>query len=277
MDIKQTVKNALWEDLKDIGDITANSLINAEHKSSANIIAKDNGIIAGLDFAIETLKQFDLEFTIQKNDGDKVVKGDKVLSMAGSTRNILTAERTVLNFLGHLSGIATTTKQAVDIAKPYETIIACTRKTTPGLRDAEKYAVKSAGGDTHRFGLYDAVMIKDNHLVAEPDIVKATKLVQQMQPDTKIEVEVDTIDQFKDVLQVKPDVILLDNMTPDKVKQCVELNNNETKLEASGNINLNNLEDYCKTGVDIISMGWLTHSAKNLDVSLELLLDKKPK
>ncbi|MFL2659787.1 MAG: carboxylating nicotinate-nucleotide diphosphorylase [Alphaproteobacteria bacterium] len=270
MNITEIVKSAIREDIKDIGDITANSLLPENHKSQARIFAKQDGVCAGIKYAVETLKQFNLDFTVNKNDGDILNIGDTIITISGTTRNILTTERTILNFIGHLSGVATTTNKAVKIAKPHNVIIACTRKTTPGLRDAEKYAVKSGGGDTHRFGLYDAVMIKDNHLLAHPNIIEATKIVQQKQPNVKIEVEVDTIQQLEQVLNVNPDVILLDNMKPETVKKCVSINNTKTLLEASGNINLENLEQYCKTGVDIISMGWLTHSAKNLDVSLEL-------
>ena len=273
--IAKMVELALWEDLKDIGDITADNLISKEQIGSGRIFAKADGIVAGTEFIAETFKQVDsnITFDVALPDGTRVIYGDTIATFSGAVVSVLKAERTILNFLGHLSGIATLTSEMMTIAKPYGTTIACTRKTTPMLRNAEKFAVKSGGGDTHRFGLYDAVMIKDNHLVACPNLIDATNAVRASVPKgTKIEVEVDTLEQLQQVLIAKPDVVLLDNMSPDTIKKAIEITNKTCLLEASGNITPDTLKSYCETGVDIVSMGWLTHSAKNLDVSLELLL-----
>ena len=273
--IAKMVELALWEDLKDIGDITADNLISKEQIGSGRIFAKADGIIAGTDFIAETFKQVDstITFDVALPDGTPVTYGDTIATFSGAVISVLKVERTILNFLGHLSGIATLTSEMMTIAKPYGTTIACTRKTTPMLRNAEKLAVKAGGGDTHRFGLYDAVMIKDNHLVAYPNLIDATNAVKASVPKgTKIEVEVDTLEQLQQVLIAKPDVVLLDNMSPDTIKKAIQITNKTCLLEASGNITPDTLKSYCETGVDIVSMGWLTHSAKNLDVSLELLL-----
>ena len=273
--ISKMVELTLWEDLKDIGDITADTLINPSQMGTGRIFAKATGVIAGTEFIAETFKQIDpsIVFSIKLSDGTAVKYGDTIVTFSGLVRSILKAERTILNYLGHLSGIASLTHAMVEIAKPYGTTVACTRKTTPMLRDAEKFAVKAGGGDTHRFGLYDAVMIKDNHLVAYPNIIEATNAVRKNTPaGTKIEVEVDTLEQLQEALKAKPDVILLDNMSPDTIKEAIQITNKTCLLEASGNITPNTLESYCATGVDIVSMGFLTHSANTLDVSLELLI-----
>ncbi len=274
LNISTMVQKALWEDLKDIGDLTADSLIESTKMGKGRIFSKATGIIAGTDFIKETFKQVDesITFEVLATDGTQVNYGNTIATFSGSIRSILKAERTILNYLGHLSGIASLSAEMVSIAKPYGTTVACTRKTTPMLRDAEKLAVKSGGGDTHRFGLYDAVMIKDNHWVAYPNIVDAIEVVRKKIPaNTKIEVEVDTLEQLKETLKASPDTILLDNMKPEMIVEAIKITNKKCLLEASGNITPDTLETYCKTGVDIVSMGWLTHSAKNLDVSLELL------
>ncbi len=273
--LKKIISQALEEDLGEIGDISAESLLDDEKKLSAKIIAKQDGSLFGIKCAVETFLQVDknLKVTILKNDGDTIKSGDVIICIKGSAKSLLIAERTALNFLGHLSGIATKTKQAVDIAKPYGTTIACTRKTTPLLRKLEKMAVASAGGSPHRFGLYDAVMIKDNHLLAVGCITKAIKIVKQAVLSKKInpkfiQVEVDTIEQLKQVLRSPTHRILLDNMSIDNIKLAVEMTNSRCLLEASGDITLDNLQSYAKCGVDIISMGCLTHSAKNFNFSM---------
>ena len=276
------VAYALYEDMLDIGDITVNSLIPNDMTSHARIFAKAHGVVSGTAYIPAIARRMQsvypsknpLVVGVVAPDGTAVQDNDTLITLSGSTAHILTAERTMLNFLGHLSGIATATATAVGIAQPYGTVVACTRKTTPLHRTAEKMAVVHGGGDAHRMGLYDAVMIKDNHLLATPDIVEATRIVQQKNPNTKIEVEVDTLQQLKQVLPVCPDVILLDNMDTATIAQALTLRNQIAPivaLEASGSITLDTLESYCQTGVDIVSMGGLTHSTKCLDVSLELL------
>ena len=282
MDIKTAVTYALDEDLQHIGDITVQSLIPHTATTTARIFAKADGVVSGTAYIqavfdamqIREAQDTPVQVDIKSPDGTAVQYGDTIATLSGSTAHIITGERTVLNFIGHLSGIATTTAQAVHVAKPYNTIVACTRKTTPLHRNSEKQAVIHGGGDPHRMGLYDAVMIKDNHVLAVSDICSATRIVQQKNPHIKIEVEVDTLTQCRQVLPVKPDVILLDNMSPKMIINAIQIRNTiapEVILEASGNISLSTLESYCQTGVDIVSMGGLTHSTKCLDISLELL------
>ncbi len=282
MHIHTAVKYALHEDLQDIGDITVKSLIPNTATTAARIFAKTNGVISGTQYIPVVYTQMQdlypnqnpVQVDIITPDGTAVTYGDTIATLHGATAHIITGERTILNFIGHLSGIATTTAQAVQIAKPFGITIACTRKTTPLHRNAEKKAVVHGGGHPHRNGLYDAVMIKDNHILAISNIVQATRTAQQQNPHTKIEVEVDTLAQLQQVLPTAPDVILLDNMCPDMITDAIKIRNQiapTVPLEASGNITPDTLKSYCQTGIDIISMGWLTHSTARLDISLELL------
>ena len=282
MDINTAVQQALYEDVTDIGDITVQSLIPDTAIAAARIFAKADGVVSGTDYIQAVYAHMQSLYPnphpvvvdIVVADGTAVTHGDTIALLSGATAHIITGERTVLNFVGHLSGIATTTNRAVQIAKPYGTVVACTRKTTPLHRIAEKNAVIHGGGDAHRMGLYDAVMIKDNHLLAVTDIAQATQIVKQKNPHTKIEVEVDTLQQLQQVLPAAPDVVLLDNMSPNTIAQAIRIRNQiapSVLLEASGNIRPDTLKSYCQTGVDMVSMGWLTHSTKCLDVSLELL------
>lgn len=282
MDIKTAVAYALSEDVSHIGDITVNTLIPETATTSARIFAKADGIISGVDYITETFAHMQtlypnknpVNVTIITPNGTPVKYGDTIATLTGASTHIITGERTALNFVGFLSGVATTTAQAVAIATPYNTIVACTRKTIPIYRQAQKDAVIHGGGHPHRMGLYDAVMIKDNHLLAVCDIVNASMVVKTKNSHVKITVEVDTLEQLEHVLPTQPHTILLDNMPPDTIRRAIAIRNAihpNVMLEASGNITLDTLQDYCKTGVDMISMGWLTHSTKTLDISLELL------
>lgn len=271
LDIKRVVEYSLWEDLRDIGDITSNALIGATATTKAQVVARTTGVLCGTAYAVETFRQLDkaVGVTLGKSDGCRLKPGDVIAHISGNTRAILAGERTALNFLGHLSGIATATKKATTIAVPYNVKIACTRKTTPMLRSGEKYAVSMGGGETHRFGLYDQALIKDNHLIEHPDIVAATKIIQNIARGKIVQVEVDTLEQLRAVLPLRPHCILLDNMSPSTIEKARLIAGKSVCLEASGNITLDTLETYCQTGVDVISMGSLTHSAKNFDVSME--------
>ena len=208
--------------------------------------------------------------SILKEDGARVAPGDCVLNLSGPTRGVLTAERVALNFLGHLSGVATATAALVDAVEGTSATIVCTRKTTPGLRAFEKHAVRCGGGSNHRFGLYDAVMLKDNHIAACGSIAAAIKSVRrEVGHMVKVEVEVDRLDQFAEALEHGADVILLDNMTPDQMRQAVLSNKGRAVLEASGNVTLKTVRAIAETGVDVISSGWITHSAPTLDLGLD--------
>lgn len=270
--LRKIVEEALKEDIG-FGDLTTECIVPENMYSKAIILAKEEGIIAGLPVAKEVFKVLDdsVRFNETKNDGEKVEKGDIVLEIHGKTKAILIGERTALNFLQRLSGIATYTKKCVDIVSPYGVKILDTRKTTPLLRILEKYAVKTGGGENHRFGLYDMVLIKDNHIKAAGGITNAVKRVKEKLSHVyKIEVEVSTIEELKEALENKVDIILLDNMDPSTLKEAVSLAKGRVLIEVSGKISLEKLEDIAKLGVNFISIGSLTHSFKSLDLSLEL-------
>lgn len=272
LQIEDIIKNALIEDMNN-GDITTDNLISQNDISEAEIIAKEDGILAGIEIAEITFKLLDkdMQFYRLKEDGQFLRKGDVIAKIKGKTRAILSGERTALNFLQRLSGIATKTRKFVDKVDKYKVRVADTRKTTPGIRVLEKYAVKLGGGSNHRYNLSDAVMIKDNHIRAVGSIDKAIKLIREKVSHTvKIEVEVETIEEFKQALKAGADIIMLDNMSIEDMKEAVMINNKKVILEASGNININNIEEVAKTGVDVISVGGLTHSVKALDISLNI-------
>ncbi len=272
--IESAIKQALAEDLGDAGDITSNATIPADTKSSAVIAARKPGVIAGVDAAIAAFRLVDPEInvTIVNGDSARVQKGDIVLKLDGPARGVLSAERVALNFLGHLSGIATATAALVNAVEGTNARIVCTRKTTPGLRALEKYAVRCGGGHNHRFGLYDAVMIKDNHIAAVGGITKAIAAARAAVGHTvKIEVEIDGLDQLDAALSGGADIIMLDNMSAGDMKKAVAQAKGRAILEASGNVTVDTVRAIAETGVDVISSGWITHSAPSLDLGLDFL------
>jgi nicotinate-nucleotide pyrophosphorylase (carboxylating) len=274
--VEQAVGSALAEDLAS-GDITTDLLVPSELEGKASILVKRNGVLAGMDVAKEVFRQVDpsLHFKALVRDGAKVRKGDVVATVEGKVASILRAERTALNFLQHLSGIATETARYVDAVLGTKAIITDTRKTIPGLRLLEKYAVRAGGGRNHRLNLGDGVLIKDNHLAALRSsgvgLGEAVKQARERVPRTmKIEVEVESIEQAREALSAGADIIMLDNMNLKDMRRVVELVQGRALLEASGGITLDNVRSVAEAGVDLISVGALTHSAKALDISLEV-------
>lgn len=263
---------ALAEDIG-IGDITSNSIVPTDQKATGKILVKDSGIIAGLEIASAVLNKIDsaVEFIPLVVDGERIDTGDEIAKVKGAARSVLTAERALLNFLQRLSGVATLTYKFVSAVADYPAKIVDTRKTTPGWRALEKYAVRVGGGANHRFGLYDAVLIKDNHVAIAGSITNAVKLARTGVPHTtKIEVEAETIEQVEEALRNRVEVIMLDNMTVGEMKKAVKLVDHQAIVEASGGITLDTVEQVAATGVDLISVGALTHSAIPLDISLEI-------
>jgi len=270
--IEPTVRHALEEDLGRAGDITTDLTIPADKRITARLAARKDGTIAGLIAAqcAFRLVDPDVQFEVAIPDGSKASKGAVLAALKGSARAILTAERVALNFTGHLSGVATATRALVDAVAGTKARIVCTRKTTPGLRVLEKYAVRCGGGFNHRFGLDDAVLIKDNHLVAAGGIRAAIERVREgLGHMTKIELEVDTLAQLEDALGLGVDTVLLDNMGPDDLRRAVSLAKGRAVLEASGNVTLATVRAIAETGVDYISSGAITHSAPSLDLGLD--------
>lgn len=274
------VQMALAEDLGRGGDITSNSTVPAETRATVVIAAREDGRIAGMDLAEAAFRMVDkdLKITRLKPEGSDVVKGDAVLEIEGRARSILTAERVALNFMGHLSGIATLTLKMVRAVGNHKARIAATRKTTPGLRTVEKYAVMVGGGIPHRYGLDDAVMIKDNHIAmagaAAGNMAGGVKIAirnakAQIGHTVKIEVEVDTLDQLAEVLEEGVDIIMLDNMSNADMTKAVEMAAGRAVIEASGGVTLDRIPEIAATGVDLISTGAITHSAPNFDVGLD--------
>jgi nicotinate-nucleotide pyrophosphorylase (carboxylating) len=270
--VARAVASALEEDLNGAGDITTDAIIPADAKGEATIVAREAGVVAGLDLAEAAFKALDPDarFTRVVRDGGKVAAGGTIATVAGKTRALLTGERTALNFLGRLSGIATLTASFVEAVKGTSARIACTRKTIPGLRALEKYAVRAGGGGNHRFGLYDAVLVKDNHIAAAGGLAKALERLRARNGHlVRVEVEVDTLDQLKEALNYRIDAVLLDNMDVATLKKAVALVQGRIVTEASGGVTLENVREIASTGVDVISVGALTHSPRNLDSSLE--------
>lgn len=267
---------ALQEDVGP-GDVTANYFTPENATSTAKIIARKPGYVAGTEVATEVFLRVDPELQVETviTDGKPCESGDTILTITGKTRPLLTAERTALNFLGRLCGIATLTNRYVEAVSGTGARILDTRKTTPGWRLLEKEAVRAGGGTNHRIGLFDQVMVKDNHLLAEQDLgalQKSIDAVKKMHPDMVIELEADTIEQVKLFVDnlTDVDVILLDNMTPKQLREAVSFNGSRVILEASGGVTLDTVRTIAETGVDTISVGALTHSAKALDISLTL-------
>lgn len=275
--IAEIVKRALSEDVGS-GDVTTKATIPSSSKSEAVILCKQDGVLAGSDVALEVFRQVDSEITVkfEADDGEGIKANRVIAYLSGPTRGILTAERTALNFLQRLSGISTLTAQFVDAVKGTKAIITDTRKTTPGLRILEKFAVRMGGGVNHRMGLYDMVLIKDNHEAACGSITNAVKAVGKLNPGLKIEVECKSLEDVSEALGVAGvDRIMLDNMTLAQMRKAVQMAAGRVELEASGGVKLRNVHSVAQTGVDFISIGALTHSAPALDISLDIMSLKK--
>lgn len=278
-EVRESIKLALREDLGDLGvDVTSESLVPSDAIAEAHLVARATCTISGVQVAREVFIQLDssLKIDVCVEDGAQVEAGTHVLIIRGSAKNILTAERTALNFIQRMCGVATMTTEYVKTADNPAVDILCTRKTTPLLRPFEKYAVRCGGGVNHRYGLFDAVLIKDNHLASWErthgiGVGEAVAAARSRYPDLKIEVEVDTINQLMEALETKPDWVLLDNMPPAVLRECVALCKGICRTEASGGITLDTIYDIAQTGVDAISVGALTHSAPSVDLALDFV------
>lgn len=265
------IKAALAEDLAGGVDITSQATIAADATAVADFVARMDGVIAGINIAHAVLAEVGLSnVTFFKKDGDQVKAGDVLMTVRGNTRAILLAERTALNFFGHLSGIATLTSKWVAEVSGTKCQVRDTRKTTPGMRTIEKYAVRMGGGTNHRMNLSDAALIKDNHIAAAGGVVAAFAQVRAAYPKAEIEIEVDNLAQLKEVLPQQPDLVLLDNMSPELCAQAVSLAEGICKLEASGGISIASARAFALSGVDYIAIGALTHSAPVFDIGLDL-------
>lgn len=272
--LEPIVKLALAEDLGVAGDVTTDALIDPEADGRWIVRAREAGVVAGLDAA--TLAGWmidpDIEYTLAAPEGAVVAAGETILEIEGAARSVLMAERTILNFIGRLSGVATLTKRYVDAVDGMGVIIASTRKTTPGLRALEKRAVRLGGGGAHRYGLDDAMLIKDNHIAAAGGVEAAMERARRAAAHlTAIEIEVDNLEQLKQALPHAPSAILLDNFSLPDLRAAVKLAKGQTLLEASGGITIENVFSVAETGVDVISVGALTHSARALDIGLDVV------
>ncbi len=270
--LEPLVRAALLEDLGRAGDITTDAIVPAGQQASVVLAARQPGVVAGLDLAALAFRLIDpsIEMKVAMTDGSRLVAGDVIASLSGPTRGLLTAERVALNFLCHLSGIATATAGIVEAVRGHKASIVCTRKTTPGLRALEKYAVRTGGGSNHRFGLDDAVLIKDNHIAIAGGVKHALDRAKaNVGHLVKIEIEVDTLGQLDEVLALGVDAVLLDNMSPDMLTEAVRMVGGRAVTEASGRVNPATAPAIAASGVDLISVGWLTHSAPILDIGLD--------
>jgi nicotinate-nucleotide pyrophosphorylase (carboxylating) len=270
--IEPAVRAALLEDLGRAGDLTTDAIVPAEARTRTALVARQAGVVAGLDFAATAFRLIDPAITIDValHDGSRLRPGDLIATISGPARGILTAERTALNFLCHLSGVASATRGIADAIEGTRAQVCCTRKTMPGLRFAQKYAVRVGGGSNHRFGLDDAVLIKDNHVAiaggVRPAVERARAGVGHL---VKIELEVDTLAQLEEALTLQVDAVLLDNMGPDMLRQAVGMVDGRAITEASGRIRPDTAPAIAASGVDLLSAGWLTHSATVLDIGLD--------
>ncbi|MDN5733223.1 MAG: carboxylating nicotinate-nucleotide diphosphorylase [Psychrobacter sp.] len=273
--LRPLVEAALTEDLGRRGDVTSQATIPADMQAQLQIKARQAGVICGMDLARLAFDMVDTQigFDAQVTDGERVEAGTVLATVCGNARHLLTAERTALNFMTHLSGIATATRQIVDSVAAYPAQITCTRKTIPGLRTVQKYAVRCGGGRNHRLGLDDAILIKDNHIAIAGDIATAIKQAQDFAGHLiPIEVEVDTLAQLAQALDAGASLVLLDNMTPDVLAQAVAMCQGRAKTEASGGITPETVQAVAQTGVDFIAMGYLTHSTTALDIGLDFMV-----
>ena len=272
--LESLIDLALSEDIG-IGDITTEATIPSSQNAIGLLTAKSDGVVAGLPVAERTFAKVDstLEFRSLVEEGDAVSSGTSIAEVDGSAKSILIGERTALNFLQRLSGVATLTSLFVEAVRGFDVKIVDTRKTTPGLRALEKYAVRVGGGNNHRYGLYDGILIKDNHIIASGGIYNAVKAAKSAAPHTaKIEIEVEAIEQVHEALDAEADILLLDNMSIDMMQTVVKLVDDRTITEASGGITLESVKSVASTGVNLISVGALTHSAMPMDISLNLKL-----
>lgn len=282
----EILTNALREDLGRAGDLTSNLTVPATARCQANLVARQSGVIAGVEVAARVFRLLDPDIQVERKveEGTRVEAGTVLVQVSGSARTILAGERTALNFLGRMSGISQATATGVAQLNDTRAKLVATRKTTPGLRMLEKWAVLSGGGESHRFGLDDGILIKDNHVALAGGVVEALKRVQQGAPHLiKIELEVDNLAQMEEILQVleahkelRLDAMLLDNFTPAQLRQAVERVQGRFVLEASGGLTLDRLSEVAASGVDLISLGALTHSVRNFDVALDVVESRKP-
>ncbi len=270
--VEPAVRAALLEDLGRAGDLTTDAIVPASARATTVLRARQPGVVAGLDFARTAFRLIDpaIAMEVARHDGSTLVPGDVIATVAGPARGILTAERTALNFLGHLSGIASATRGVVDAIAGHKAQIVCTRKTLPGMRVAQKYAIRVGGGSNHRFGLDDAVLIKDNHVAIAGGVAEAVARARAgVGHMVKIELEVDTLDQLREALSLRVDAVLLDNMGPEMLTEAVRMVDGRAITEASGGITPATAPAVAASGVDLISIGWLTHSARVLDIGLD--------
>jgi nicotinate-nucleotide pyrophosphorylase (carboxylating) len=278
--VEDAVRAALLEDLGRAGDITTNATIAPEAKATAVLASREAGVVAGMPLAETAFQLLDLElvFRSRVSDGDTVKPGDPLAEISGNARAMLSAERVALNFLMHMCGISTYTARFADEIAHTKARVCCTRKTIPGHRTFEKYAVRCGGGSNHRFGLDDAVLIKDNHIAVSGGVARAIDNARAFVGHlVKIEIEVDTLDQMREALSASPDVILLDNMTNDQLREAVSINeadnSGKVKLEASGNVRFETIRAIAETGVDYISTSKITMAAPTLDIGLDITLE----
>ncbi|HEX5511473.1 MAG TPA: carboxylating nicotinate-nucleotide diphosphorylase [Actinomycetales bacterium] len=272
--VEPLVRAALLEDLGRAGDLTTDSVVRPDQRARVRLVARDPGVIAGTDVAATAFRLVDTTVSVDLalEDGARVLPGDVIATVSGPARAVLTAERVALNFLGHLSGVATATAQITDAIAHTKTRVTCTRKTTPGLRALEKHAVLAGGGVNHRFGLDDAILIKDNHIALAGGVREAIKRARAGAGHlVKIEVEVDSVDQLREVLDDPVDAVLLDNMTPETLRHAVEIVAGRMVTEASGRVTVQDAPAIAATGVDLMSAGWITHSAPVLDIGLDVV------
>ena len=268
--IFQLVKDAIAEDLAGGEDVTSNATISDSQVSTADFICKADGVVSGLHVAAAVLEYCGVNnYEVLVDEGMQVKSGKVLITAQGNTKKLLLAERTALNFLSHLSGISTLTNKWVMQTAGTKCKIRDTRKTTPGLRNLEKFAVKMGGGENHRLSLSHSVLLKDNHIVAAGSITKAFKLIKEKYPTKELEIEVDNLDQLSEVILLQPNLVLLDNMSVDECQKAVEVVKGKFQLEASGGLTLENAKAYAQTGVDYLAVGALTHSAPAFDIGLD--------
>lgn len=270
--VDNLIKEAISEDINYI-DVSADYLIPEEQRNDSYFVAKADGVLCGLDIAMRVFTLLDdtFTYTVHKNDGEEVKAGDLIVEFNGKTACLLKGERTALNIIQHMSGIATATNKAVKLCEGTNASVTDTRKTLPGLRALQKYAVVCGGGKNHRYNLSDGAMLKDNHIDAGGGITNAVAILRsKLGHMVKIEVETRNLEEVKEAVSAGADIIMLDNMTNEQMSECVKFIDGRAKTEASGNITLDNIAEVAKTGVDIISLGALTHSVKAFDISMKM-------
>jgi nicotinate-nucleotide pyrophosphorylase (carboxylating) len=273
--VEPLIRTALLEDLAHGNDLTTDAIVPEDLTATARVMARESGVVAGVDASMLAFELLGggVEVDVRVEDGDAFERGATIAELRGSARTLLTGERTMLNLLARLCGIATATRKLVDVVAGTRANVVCTRKTTPGLRVLEKYAVRCGGGSNHRFGLDDAVLIKDNHIALAGSIEAAVEAAREgVGHMVKIEVEVDTLEQLREALELRIDAVLLDNMPPATLREAVTIVNGRVLTEASGGIRPETIRAVAECGVDLISVGWLTHGAPALDIGLDIAL-----